>query len=606
MFTEAVSIAVSPTRGSVISESMFGINFALGYESFGSRPWDKFDDVQSLVGATQIRFPGGAEAETLFDYANPNATSATLPDGSVRQLPGIDAFLAYCGATGSKATIVLPTEQLLTGSPYGTRDFAAGMEASVRAYVQHVLDLAGPGGISTFELGNEYATYMTSAEYGKVASALAAIVADELDSYYQDHPGYHGDRPEVAVQIWSSSINGGMTLDALAARNETVMAQFSAAELNAVTAVVDHFYYEAGSHPGAPNFHSYANIGETLSYTFAMMNTWDQATGRTLDHIMSEWNVNHHDTGDFGLKQIPILLELFDVMVASGMDELDFWSTLYKPTALANPGGGLQAAGVIFDLMSDRLIGKQSMEVPVTSDNFDVHAYLGGGAAVVMISSLADSSGTVKVDLHSLLQGFVAQSSGVIRVDPASADGQYGGVSGLAVYNEADALIRYYDVNLFAGLADGQIDLQLGAHETVVLEFTRFRQIDGTSQAETLMGGNTWDRILALAANDTVSGGLGNDRILGGIGADTINGNAGNDRLIGGEGADRLIGGAGADYLEGGNGNDILTGGLGADAFVFQVGRTGRDVITDFDAAGGDRIILTGTGLDIADFGYAR
>ncbi|HHZ10754.1 MAG TPA: calcium-binding protein [Rhizobiales bacterium] len=47
-------------------------------------------------------------------------------------------------------------------------------------------------------------------------------------------------------------------------------------------------------------------------------------------------------------------------------------------------------------------------------------------------------------------------------------------------------------------------------------------------------------------------------------------------------------GGAGRDYLFGGAGNDRLTGGKGADLFHFSYGN-GKDVITDFDAAGPQR-----------------
>ena len=70
-------------------------------------------------------------------------------------------------------------------------------------------------------------------------------------------------------------------------------------------------------------------------------------------------------------------------------------------------------------------------------------------------------------------------------------------------------------------------------------------------------------------------------------------------RLIGGDGADRLIGGHGDDILVGGRGNDILAGGQGDDDLVggagadhFLVGQ-GKDVITDFNAAQGDRLTFS-------------
>lgn len=71
-------------------------------------------------------------------------------------------------------------------------------------------------------------------------------------------------------------------------------------------------------------------------------------------------------------------------------------------------------------------------------------------------------------------------------------------------------------------------------------------------------------------------------------GAWMLGGN-GNDRLIGAQGDDVLMGGRGNDVLAGGLGDDDLIGGHGADRFV--VGQ-GKDVITDFNAAAGDRLVF--------------
>lgn len=77
-----------------------------------------------------------------------------------------------------------------------------------------------------------------------------------------------------------------------------------------------------------------------------------------------------------------------------------------------------------------------------------------------------------------------------------------------------------------------------------------------------------------------VAGGTADDVLLGTTGADTILGGAGNDILVGGLGNDLLIGGAG---------DDDLSGGAGADRFV--VGQ-GKDVITSFNPAEGDRVLF--------------
>lgn len=76
----------------------------------------------------------------------------------------------------------------------------------------------------------------------------------------------------------------------------------------------------------------------------------------------------------------------------------------------------------------------------------------------------------------------------------------------------------------------------------------------------------------------------------------------GNDTLQGGQGDDELTGADGDDILIGNFGTDTLTGRNGADTFVLTTATDPllADVITDFNAAQGDKIALTG-GLSAAD-----
>lgn len=83
-------------------------------------------------------------------------------------------------------------------------------------------------------------------------------------------------------------------------------------------------------------------------------------------------------------------------------------------------------------------------------------------------------------------------------------------------------------------------------------------------------------------------------RIKGTNKADSLSGTAATDAVEGGRGNDRLDGGAG---------NDVLTGGAGADTFVLRAGG-GDDIVTDFSAAQGDRVMFDyGTYSDIMVFG---
>lgn len=114
----------------------------------------------------------------------------------------------------------------------------------------------------------------------------------------------------------------------------------------------------------------------------------------------------------------------------------------------------------------------------------------------------------------------------------------------------------------------------------------------------TSQGGVWWSRTWTV----TGTGSVVNWRLQDGTTTDafgvqidrvTLTSNSGN-------GDDILRGGAGNDQLYGGGGNDTLTGGSGADRFYFSMygvdntaRHDGADVITDFNVADGDRIVLT-------------
>ncbi|CAD5929544.1 calcium-binding protein [Planktothrix agardhii] len=117
------------------------------------------------------------------------------------------------------------------------------------------------------------------------------------------------------------------------------------------------------------------------------------------------------------------------------------------------------------------------------------------------------------------------------------------------------------------------------------------------------------DQLIGSNENDAIRGFKGADKIEGKSGTDLLQGNKGNDTLDGGNDQDILRGGKGNDILIGGNGDDILigdlgqdelTGGADADVFVFNTNPNFpnsnpnlADIITDFNAAEGDKIGLS-------------
>jgi len=117
--------------------------------------------------------------------------------------------------------------------------------------------------------------------------------------------------------------------------------------------------------------------------------------------------------------------------------------------------------------------------------------------------------------------------------------------------------------------------------------------LDGGAGNDTLIGDDThyyW----AAYERDLMFGGDGNDSMLGGTGNDTLYGDAGNDTISGGSLDDVVDGGAGDDFLFGGLGHDTLTGGAGADYFFAARGANTSAVITDYNYAEGDALVLDG------------
>ncbi|MEL6479311.1 MAG: LamG-like jellyroll fold domain-containing protein [Pseudomonadota bacterium] len=95
---------------------------------------------------------------------------------------------------------------------------------------------------------------------------------------------------------------------------------------------------------------------------------------------------------------------------------------------------------------------------------------------------------------------------------------------------------------------------------------------------------------------ENLRGGTKHDQLRGDAGDNVIMGGGAGDRLYGRSGDDVLGGEAGNDVLYGNAGADVMTGGSGNDRYVYfgladsRPGDGFRDIITDFDQSGADRI----------------
>ena len=149
------------------------------------------------------------------------------------------------------------------------------------------------------------------------------------------------------------------------------------------------------------------------------------------------------------------------------------------------------------------------------------------------------------------------------------------------------------DTIAYAGTAAAQIDLL-----AATLDYTPTGG-GAVSFVDNVWGGYTIANGVVI---ENATGGSGNDALLGNAAANTLTGNDGNDTLLGRGGSDVLLGGNGVDTVTSGDGLDVATLGGGNDIYIAELettrtqtkaGRMPVDIITDFDAAGDDKIDLT-------------
>ncbi len=130
-----------------------------------------------------------------------------------------------------------------------------------------------------------------------------------------------------------------------------------------------------------------------------------------------------------------------------------------------------------------------------------------------------------------------------------------------------------------------------------------FDDLHGNMGDDTVSGGRGDDWVVGGKDQDLLNGDQGNDIVYGNIGNDWCDGGEGNDIVRGGRDNDVVLGQAGNDWLAGDRGSDTLTGGSGADIF-HTFGDAGLDVVTDFNRAEGDRVLLApGTTYNLTQLG---
>jgi beta-glucanase (GH16 family) len=222
---------------------------------------------------------------------------------------------------------------------------------------------------------------------------------------------------------------------------------------------------------------------------------------------------------------------------------------------------------------------------------------VGGFGANPDPSAFPDSYQIDYIRAYALADG----STSLVHMSPSSQDPPpspaAGGPQGTAGADQLQA-------------GPGATALDGGAGDDTLTGWAGGDVLRGGDGADSLQGGAGFDDINGNKGDDVIDGGSGgadwlvggqgNDLItahasgnilLGNLGSDTLQGGSGAEILRGGQADDVLSGGAGDDWLSGDRGSDTVTGGAGADIFHSFSG-AGLDVVTDFSAAQGDRVML--------------
>lgn len=614
-------LSVTYDGGSHVSSDHFGLNHVFEYEAIGDLPWEKFDEIVVDTGMSVIRYPSGTGAETVFDITNPNAESYMDSEGVTRTLTPMDEFLQFCRDVGAKPAIVLPVSDMLDGANYGGRDFDQTKEAALRAFIQQALAESYPNPIESIEIGNEYEGYMTSAEYGRLSGAIASILDDEISQFYIDHPELPaGSEPAIIAQTWVFSVTGSTSPDDLLVRLQNQLSQYTQAELDAIDGVVGHLYYNEGLASGEAHEHNYGNIETLVDTSVGLLEYWSTATGNDYELMISEWNVNHHSDANHGLEQAGILLKMFEAFITEGVDYLTFWSAQYHATSLANAGGNLQVAGELFASLSAHVAGDEIMQLNGLPTGLEGYAFDGTDGLDLYLVAASEAGWTGDIDLSFFGTDTRISLARILEVDPTGADGEAGGNSNLALWNEWDLSVGWTDLGLVGIPPNATVGLTFDPYEVVHLKLDTVNILDGGPGQIDFFGTEGWDRFLGNTLNNSFTGYGGGDEFFGYDGLDTVsyaqdtlgivadldgqNANQGLasgdtfdaiENLIGGEGQDQLFGTDAANVITGGGAKDTINGRngddtlLGGDGWDMLVGGKGADIVNGgdgFDTAG--------------------
>ncbi|MGC1261574.1 MAG: hypothetical protein WA873_13020, partial [Jannaschia helgolandensis] len=373
----------------------------------------------------------------------------------------------------------------------------------------------GDTDIVAFEIGNEYwgSGEMNAVEYGRLSSRMAEVIDDELTLVTTET----GTNPGIDVIVQSGTNSGSSNLSAnyagqsaadiladlnatygtdfgsevvfpngginwRAINDELIIKQFDEDEAQAVDGVVTHLYSREAVQPGQRDF----GLNQ-------IEKSWEAAF-EGIDIHVTEWNQSASDPRfdretDYGLKQAQEVLNIFETMVESGVDQAHIWPLIQNTRNALSPDsadGGVTPSGALFAMMSEGLPGKQMLDFAVDDDSVtefqgktaDLHGFYGDGELVFYVASTSDTIETVTFDLDMMVEGGGTPTARTIGVEDATRPGASDARATVETLAEDD----FYD--------DGQIVATLAPGEIMEVRLTGFSPTDEFEQTMTTIDGN--------------------------------------------------------------------------------------------------------------------
>lgn len=498
---EMTTLIARSLIGEEISKNLFGANLLADRDNIG--PEGTYDDVTEDLGVTHVRYPGGSLTERYFDLADPTSPApVSVVDGDVADFLPYDEFMDWAEASGLEVTIVLPTLTQMgrdedadhNGDRYPDID-----EDVLRGFIRDTLDgaYASPK-LRAFEIGNEYygSGEMSSVEYGRLASEMATIVRDEIDSHPNAEAFADTDiliqtgcnyghaclsdlyldegSPEEQLAALSADYDMAFPADQFLYSNGTVSwprvnsaliaREFDTTEeKDAVDAIVTHIYGRGLDAPNSWSF-DYRVIDD------AMADHFDGVT-----KYVTEWNTKSKSfTGmeneRFGLENAHEMLNIVNEMSQNNVEAAHVWGVQQNTaTDLSGDEGStdLTVAGEMFKMMAGSMPGTYSIKLDTedasgpadTSPDFSFHLYSGPTHSTLFVISKVDMLSEVELDLTKIFSDLGDVDVTVLGVedgfDPA--------------YRDAPAVVE----NLSAEevILDGVADIVLDAREIMQITF---------------------------------------------------------------------------------------------------------------------------------------